>query len=212
MKVGLFEDRVGRMKQFLSFDLTQKSVVEIITDVELQSLISEVNQGYIERLKLYNCIIMHRSAFTNGQRDIIKKYCSDTDTPLVSFSGGISSSIYNDSDFPYLHINSKDVYSHNLQLFIEEMERHKLINLLILQFGTRWKLNLLLSMRNNLNRGLQSQNIKRIRDLKIYDLIRSEITEKFSLAWLNQNDFTPIDSTQVGEFQAKIEDLIVDSI
>lgn len=212
MKIVLLEDRIGRMEQFSETDLTKESCINIISGEDLKSMFDEINSNNIDRIKDYECIILHRSAFTNSQRDIIKNYCSDAVKPLVYFSGGISSSIYNDRTFPFLHINSKDLYSQNLRLFIDEIEKHNQINLHILEFGNRWKVNLLLTLRNHLNFGVQLGNIKRIRDLKISHFIKEELIENFNLTWLKEDSYSSISSEQVAEFRTKIDTLIFESV
>lgn len=213
MKVTLLEDRIGRMEQFSEFDLKKEQSIFIITNSELTNLISDLDNNSTDKLNDYECIIMHRSAFTNSQRDVIKAYCKKNKKHLVFFSGGISSSIYNDSSFPFLHINSKDFYSNNLRLFIDEIESQNNLNLLILQFGYRWKLNLLLSLRDELNVMIQRDKYpKRIRELNINNLIKSELINKFSLAWLKKEGIESISNEEVDDFKSKVDQLIIESI
>jgi hypothetical protein len=212
MKIALLEDRIERMVQFSEIDITKETLIEIITASQLLKFLKAIDNKDITILHQYDCIILHRSALTNLQRDIIKNYCFDTKKPLVYFSGGISSSIYNDSTFQFLHINSKDLYSSNLRLFIEETILKNEINLLVLQFGIRWKLNLLLSIRNSVNLGIQNQSIKRIMNLNISHFIKKELILNFNLDWLSQSEITAIDKEQILNFKSKIDELIVSSI
>src|SRR5690606_31481224 len=118
--------------------------VSIITGTEFDNLILALQSKDTDSLDKYDCIASHRSALSNEIRDSIKEYCKIKKTPLIFFSGGITSSVFKDIDFPFLHINSKDFYSLNLKLFIDDCEVNNGINLFILQFGKRWKLSLLL--------------------------------------------------------------------
>ena len=79
---------------------------------------------------------------------------------MIFFSGGITSSVLKDLDFPFLHINSKEFYSENLKLFIEAFEESNAVNLLVLQFGKKWKLSLLLNLRNNIAVALNKEALK----------------------------------------------------
>ena len=212
MKIALLEDRLERMAQFSEIDVANEELIEIITGLKLLEFLREVDNKNVANLDLYDCIILHRSATTNLQRDTIKNYCLETKKPLVYFSGGISSSIYNDSAFPFLHINSKDMYSASLRLFIDETINQNEVNLLILQFGIRWKLNLLLAIRNNLNWGILNGTIKRLFHLQISHFIKSELIQKFNLKWLEQQDSAIIESDQLAEFKSKIDELIIASI
>ncbi len=212
MKIALIEDRIYRKEQYSKSQLEDFTILETITNRNFDILSSELCQQESKSLEKYDCILSHRSAFNIEQRDIIKRHCKSFKKPLVLFSGGISSNIYNDFDFPFLHINAKDFYSKNLVLFLNEAKVNNHINLLILQFGENWKLSLLLSLRNKINYRSQTGTLKWISDLEINELIKEELISNFNLSWLSENEFTPISDIQIQDFKNKLNELIADSI
>lgn len=224
MKFAIIEDRIGRLEQFVEFDLKNCEDVTIITGLDFDKLINDLELKNIEMLKQFDVIGCHRSALTNEIRDTIKEYCKINKIPLIFFSGGITSSVFKDIDFPFLHINSKDFYSFNLSLFIEYIKTYEEINLLVLQFGKRWKLSLLLNLRNKIavsqsKFNLKSNHseieiddneiIKRVRDLQINSLIKSDlINDKTNL--FIQDDLKLISPEQINEVKSVINHLIND--
>ncbi|WP_140485873.1 hypothetical protein [Flavobacterium sp. GSA192] len=208
MKIALVEDRIGRMNQFIDIDIKSIENIQIITETDLSDLKIDLDQGITIKLDMFDCLIFHRSALTNTQREIIKTYCKTNKKALVFFSGGISSSFYNDSTFPYLLINSKDLYSNNLKMFSDHSNQHNIINLLILQYGAKWKTNQLLLIKENLNLRFQLKTIKRITDLKIP---KNQIKD-FDLDWLDKGDFLEINEDQIKQFKLTLDKLIYDSI
>lgn len=208
MMIALVEDRIGRMNQFIDFDIKLIKNIKIITETDLSDLKRNLDEEITIKLDIFDCLVFHRSALTNTQREIIKTYCKTNKKSLVFFSGGISSSFYNDSTFPYLHINSRDLYSNNLKMFSDHSNQHNSINLLILQFGAKWKTNQLLLIKENLNLRFQLKTIKRIADLSIP---KNQIKD-FDLDWLNKDDFFEISEDQIKQFKVTLDKLIYESI
>lgn len=208
MKIALVEDRIGRMQQFLDFDIIAIEILQVITEKDLSDLKLDLDKKTTERLDPFDCLICHRSALTNAQRETIKNYCKAKNKPLVFFSGGISSSFYNDTSFPYLNINSSDLYSNNLKMFSDNATQSATINLLILQFGAKWKTNLLLLLKENLNLQYQRKTIKRTRNLKIPKSLASD----FNLEWLKQGDLLEIGEDEIRQFKSALDALIYESL
>lgn len=223
MKIAIIEDRISRLEQYAEFDLKGCKTVSIITGSEFDSLILTLSKKDTNVLEQYDCIASHRSALSNEIRDIIKEYCNFEKKPLIFFSGGITSSVFKDINFPFLHINSKDFYSSNLNLFITNCEENNTINLLILQFGKRWKLSLLLNLRNNIavaqnKQAYKNENseieiddrelIKRVRDLQINSLIKPDLINEKTDSILSGNDFASITAEQIQEVKSVINRLI----
>lgn len=223
MKIAIIEDRIGRLEQYAEFDLKSCNAVSIISGSEFDSLNLALNAKDTNALDQYDCIASHRSALSNEIRDIIKEYCKSKNKPLIFFSGGITSSVFKDIDFPFLHINSKDFYSSNLKLFIANCEGNNAINLLILQFGKRWKLSLLLNLRNNIAVAQNKQAfknespeieiddrelIKRVRDLQINSLIKPDLINEKTNGILSDNDIATITAEQIQEVKSVINRLI----
>lgn len=212
MKVALIEDRVGRMNQFLGEDISKFEDILLITGNTFYTLTKALDEGSTESLNAYPCILAHRSAFERKQLEVLREFCKEARKPLAFFSGGITASIYNDSVFPYLHINSKDFYSKNLELFLDNQRTTGDFNFLVLQFGPQWRMTLLLRLRNDINYLKKRGNIQFMRDLKINKLIKHELISAFSLEWLNRSDISPVSEKQVDEFYEKLNALIIESV
>jgi len=223
MKIAIIEDRIARLEQFTDFELKQCKSVTIITGLEFDNLIVSLKSNNTKPLDQYECIASHRSALSNEVRDTLKEYCRINRKPLIFFSGGITSSVLKDLDFPFLHINSKEFYSENLKLFIEAFEESNAVNLLVLQFGKKWKLSLLLNLRNNIAVALNkealkvqfpdseiddSELIKRVRDLQINNAIKADLINEKTNVIFSVDDLTPISFDQVQEIKYVIDRVI----
>ncbi|MDI9358266.1 MAG: hypothetical protein QM528_04925 [Phycisphaerales bacterium] len=216
MKIALIEDRKSRMERYAAdLDFLQSSkTVSIITGADFDTLTLALSKGTTDVLKEYDCIALHRSALSIEIIDTIKGYCKLKKKPLIFFSGGISSNVFKDTDYPFLQINAKDFYSSNLTLFLENCEQSKAVNLLILQFGKRWKLSLLLDIRNHIAVAQNTKSeilIKRVKDLKVNSLIKSEITAKTKDVPFD-NDFASINAEQIRKVKEIIDQLIYETI
>jgi hypothetical protein len=223
MEIAIIEDRIARLEQFTDFELKRCKSVKIITGLEFDNLVGSLKINETKSLDQYECIASHRSALSNEVRDTLKEYCRIKKKPLIFFSGGITSSVLKDVDFPFLHINSKDFYSENLKMFIETCEEGNSINLLVLQFGKKWKLSLLLNLRNNIAVALNkevlkvefpdsqigdSELIKRVRDLQINNAITAELINEKTNVIFSGNDLTPISFGQVQDIKYVIDSII----
>ena len=223
MKIAIIEDRIARLEQFTDFDLKKSKSVTIITGIEFDNLIDSLKSNDTRKLDQYECIASHRSALSNEVRDILKEYCGKNKKPLIFFSGGITSSVLKDIEFPFLHINSKDFYSGNLKLFIEACEEHNTVNLLLLQFGKKWKLSLLLNLRNNISVALNKQElkaklqdveiddselIKRVRDLQINSAIKGDLLQEKTENVFSGDDLSPVSFEQIQNIKYVLDRLI----
>jgi hypothetical protein len=142
---------------------------------------------------------------------------------LIFFSGGITSSVLKDLDFPFLHINSKEFYAENLKMFIEACEESNTVNLLVLQFGKKWKLSLLLNLRNNIAVALNkkalklqfpdseiddSELIKRVRDLQINSAIKADLVNEKTKVIFSADDLTPVSYDHVQDIKYVLDRVI----
>ena len=149
MKILLIEDRIVRKEQFLEryeIDLSKYPFIKEITPEEYKKIKSSIKDGDKTFFDEYNLIITHKSAFSLKEQDIL----SSIGKSIIYFSGGISQSFYLEYPFPCLHINSSDFYSTDLLEFLNYINETGEIEMLILQFGSKWKLNLLLNTRDKL--------------------------------------------------------------
>lgn len=223
MKIAIIEDRIARLEQYTDFELKKCKSVTIITGLEFDNLISSLKSNDTKPLDQYECIASHRSALSNEVRDVLKEYCRIKRKPLIFFSGGITSSVLKDLDYPFLHINSKEFYSENLKMFIEACEESNTVNLLVLQFGKKWKLSLLLNLRNNIAVALNkealkvqfpdyeiddSELIKRVRDLQINTAIKTDFVNEKTEVLFSGDDLTPVSYDQVQDIKYVLDSLI----
>ncbi len=225
MKISIIEDRIGRLEQYADFDLKSYKSVSIITGSEFDTLVNSLKINDTSILDQFECIASHRSAFSTEVRDTLKDYCRSKRKPLIFFSGGITSSVIKDVEFPFLHINSRDFYSENLKLFIEKFEENSNINLLVLQFGRKWKLSLLLNLRNYLAVAInkqviktqipnaqidESEIIKRVRDLKINEVIKSDLLNEKTEKTLSGNEFNLVSIDEIKQIKQILDRLILE--
>lgn len=144
-KILLIEDRIERLDKYIEttgFDIKTLDVLE-----QRESL-GDVDLGE------YSMIITHRSAYGDNDQnilDFLKKHCEETNTKLVFFSGGISSTFYSKSKFEFLLLNSQAFYSDNLQLFLNDAVKNEEPNLLLLGYGENWKINIILNTLEKIN-------------------------------------------------------------
>lgn len=223
MRIAIIEDRIARLELYTDFELKKCKSVTIITGLEFDNLISSLKSNDTKPLDQYECITSHRSALSNEVRDTLKEYCRIKKKPLVFFSGGITSGVLKDLDFPFLHINSKDFYSENLKMFIESCEESNAVNLLVLQFGKKWKLSLLLNLRNNIAVALNKEAlklqfpdseiddielIKRVRDLQINTAIKADLVNEKTKVIFSGDDLTPVSFEQVQDIKYVLDRVI----
>jgi hypothetical protein len=150
MKNILFiEDRILRKELFLErsqLDLSKYSFLKEITTETFKQIKSSIKNADVTFFNQFELIITHKSAFTLNEQDIL----GSLGKSIIFFSGGITQSFYLEYPYPCLHINSSEFYSNNLINFLNYFEETGEIEMLILQFGTKWKLNLLLTSRDKL--------------------------------------------------------------
>lgn len=182
MKILLIEDRIVRKELFeqrLNVDLNQYAFLKQISPEEYKNIKYFLQNTDISVFNAVDLIITHKSAFTIKEQDIL----ATVGKPIIYFSGGISQSFYSEFPFPCLHINSSDFYSQNFIEFLDQIKITGQLELLILQFGTNWRLNLLLSTRDkicqllyrNMNKDLFPEDFNVIFSSKILSIIVSTV-------------------------------------
>ncbi len=185
-KILLIEDVTERQKEFMyDQDFTLDAYSEILENAiddkyKKISLNLNINTATLEN---YSVIMVHKSAFEHESGITINKieqHCKQNKTPLVLFSGSLGN-YYNNAQYDYLELNSKDFYSQNLKLFLDEYRKGS-ENILMLSYGSGWILNTLLNV-------LEKTNIF-LRKNKDSDIIYSEF-ENFTKI----NELTNIDHT-----------------
>ncbi len=170
-QILIIEDRTQRQEQFLEktgieiskYDFIDNAIGEKYTSIK-ENLLKDTSI-----LDKYDVIISHRSAFDkdNGKiLDSIKDYCEQNQKYLILFSGGISTSYYVKTPYELLSLNSKDFYNVNLGLFLDELKNNDVLNLLLLAFGKKWKLNLIFNVLEKLNT-IDYSDIDKIEDFDV---------------------------------------------
>ncbi|HTN46621.1 MAG TPA: hypothetical protein VL098_09770 [Flavipsychrobacter sp.] len=156
MKILLIEDRLERKNQFLSIagisSLDEYSFLTVLRPTELEALKSDIKNRNQTRLNEFDLLMIHKSAFSQSEQEIIR----ETSKPTVYFSGGIPQSSYTENP-DTLHINSKEFYSSNLKNFLEAIAKTGKIELMRLQFGEQWQLNLLLNLRQEITQKINTE-------------------------------------------------------
>jgi hypothetical protein len=150
MRIVILEDRMDRLRNFFDDDLESYPEITVISGEYFIRITTGLQKNDTTFLKDYDCIAAHRSALQADTIAALKSFCTTTGKPLIFFSGGITTSILKEKDFPFLLINSKEFYSSHLGTFIEDGKINGRFNLNVMQFGNRWQLSSLLSLRNRL--------------------------------------------------------------
>lgn len=209
MNILLLEDRVNRMKQFVDFNLESYSCIDLIRGDDLNNKLLKINENEFTDFNIYDCLIFHSSAISARQKSNLKTYCKQEGKNLVFFSGGITTSYYTDNQHPFLNVNSKLFYSKNLQMFLDDAIEKGICNLLMIQYGFKWQLNLLLNYRNNINMIKEENegNKVYVRELETNELILQNI----KLDWLKLGNHI-ISSDEFEDLKKKINTLIFESI
>lgn len=161
-KILLIEDRSHRQNDFVELsNINLESYHEI-----LDNKIDEKYEEFIENIKnnnfdlsKYDVIIAHQSIFINDFKEILgklKSYCKNNHKKLVLFSGGNEISYIND-EYEELGLSSEDFYSKNFKIFLENFKQNK-VNIRILAFGNKWKLNIMLNVLEKISLFVESHN------------------------------------------------------
>jgi hypothetical protein len=191
MKQVLFiEDRPKRQVQFLpngEDDLKKiKEIkgVDLKKEEECKEIFESVNNGDTNEIEGYDLLLFHRSALKQKGLNTLREYCKENYTPLILFSGGVSQFNFQNEEFPFLILNSKDFYSPRLIEFLENFVNDQVENIPEL-LGDNWKLSFLMKYRNLLfideEKGEREEEIDRLKeflgDKSVKDL-NTEIREQ----------------------------------
>lgn len=154
-RILLIEDVTSRQEDFMSHtDFTLKSYDDILENMnnDKYKSISTSLKDDTFNFDEYDMIISHKTAFEEQTSIIVNKlvaYCEKTKKPLVFFSGGITN-YYKNTTYEYLELNSKDFYGQNLKIFLDNY-RKGMQNILMLSYGDKWVLNVLLNILEKIN-------------------------------------------------------------
>ena len=151
-KILLLEDRKSRQELFLrENNLSEADLPPAINNIlgdECKAFLEKIkknNDLIDEMLEGYDVIIAHRSGLSAyGVYNAFVNYFKKSKNTFVVFSGGINGVIYSNEEFPFLLINSKQLYSKNLLDFSKSEE----CDINNLSYGKKWPLNYLIRLSN----------------------------------------------------------------
>lgn len=157
-KILLIEDRQTRQQLFMNhtnIDLNEyRDILDNRTGQAYNEVYDSFQNGDFD-FDDYAMVIVHKSAFNGDTQEVlygIENECKNRAIPLVLFSGGITANYYEEEkSFKKLELNSKDLYSQNLKMFLENYRKSGNIGLLMLSYGQRWKLDIVLNCMEKIN-------------------------------------------------------------
>lgn len=162
----LIEDQKERQARFmnkLDFSLDNYSdILKNYINTDYSRVSKELQEDSFN-FDNYDVIIAHKSAFEECSTVVVSKletYAQKSKKPLILFSGGVSN-YYNNSKYEHLEINSKYFYSENLKLFLDNYRKGN-INLLMLSYGDKWVVEVVLKVLAKINLFLDKNNDKDI--------------------------------------------------
>jgi len=176
-KILLIEDNTFRQNiacNKISLDISKYAdIVENAIEEKYQIFLQQVEKSEFISDD-YMAIMAHKSAFGNKNQQMlsyIESICKKNDMPLVLFSGGMSVSHYTKGDeIEKLLLNTKIFYSNNLRLFLEHFREKNEIELMVLNYGKSWRLNILLNVLEKINFFIAKESAE--------DVICEEFTNK----------------------------------
>lgn len=177
--IYLFEDRKGRMQQYLKQSIENEYLKESIFESTSENIVDYVNENYSDA----KCILFHKSyqfPQNNITIDLVKNTFISKGISFVIFSGGNNNNIHIEKNVYTGTVNSGDMYNH-LNTFLNYYRDKSIINIPLLLFGEKFLLNSLLALQNKINLYLfakKSTDIIESDDLdSILDDIKNRIKE-----------------------------------
>lgn len=180
-KIILFENRPERQRLYLKHsengqnDLDTFQCLTKYTD-QHDELISKND---FEFLVDFDLIIFHRSylvEFKNGSKlTPIYNFCKENSKDLVMFTGGVNGSTYfqeNNFKFQSLTISAKEFYLNILDFLNEYVVSETFKCLLELKYGSKWKIEYLLQLRELLTIKIYDSGNELNSDGQIENLIK----------------------------------------
>lgn len=189
-KVLLLEDRLKRQETYISdanVDLQEyvdKNILDNKIGIEYTDITDSFEEFFKENVEKYNTIIVHESALKSIDKvDFLKEFCINNELSLVLFSGGVNFNSYSNEEHELVYLNSRDLYSKNFKLFLDEIENNGNFDLLLLLYGINYKKNILLSVFDNIDTFFLDENLENpfpfsdfIEEIKINEIKDSTFT------------------------------------
>ena len=196
-KILLLEDRQERQQLFMNHTHIDLNEYSDILDNKTGQAYNEAYESFQKRdfdFNDYAMVIVHKSAFNGDTQEIlygIENKCKNRATPLVLFSGGITANYYEEEkNFKKLELNSKDFYSQNLKIFLENYRKSSKIDILMLSYGEKWKLDVVLNCMEKINIFIEIHNNEE-------DILYDE--------FVNHTEFHLFETLKINYFKPTIE-------
>ena len=177
--IYLFEDRKGRMEQFIKGGIDQRFLKEVVFDCTDENIDAFIEINFKDAV----CILFHKSYnFPNRKitSDLVKQIFINKQIPFVYFSGGLNNNVLLDNNIYTGNVDSGDMYN-NLDEFLTNYKGQKTPNIPLLVYGKGYLLNSLLELQNKITKKLftyKDDYILNSDDLdEILDLISPRIME-----------------------------------
>lgn len=200
-KVLLLEDKKQR-------DSLRQANIDFSKFTNLEAKFGEgackvvLNLNNLEYLNNFDVIIVHASIQCDENQNIlqeIKKYCSENNKTLVTFSGGGDIGSFKNNT---LEVTAKSLYA-NLSVFLSHYPNSS--HILMLAYGEKWSINILLNIVERLNIFIEDNKNDLIEDYDDFeddfDLIKLQnifgIEEYKSKISINKNGNQTIGMSQI---------------
>jgi hypothetical protein len=177
--IYLFEDRKGRMEQFIKGGIDQRFLKEVVFDCTDENIDAFIEINFKDAV----CILFHKSYnFPNRKitSDLVKQIFINKQIPFVYFSGGLNNNVLLDNNIYTGNVDSGDMYN-NLDEFLTNYKGQKTPNIPLLVYGKGYLLNSLLELQYKITKKLftyKDDYILNSDDLdEILDLISPRIME-----------------------------------
>lgn len=168
--IYLFEDRKGRMDQYLEKELDFNHIKVALIDCKKEDLYEYLNKHFSDS----KVVLFHSSYLFNDTtitNEDIKKYFKDKKVPFVYFSGGLSNSLIIENGITNANVNSGDMYK-NLNHFIKKYNSNNKVNIPILVYGEKYLLNSLLELQTVIGLYLfEISNNQILNNNELYEII-----------------------------------------
>ena len=142
--IYLFEDRIGRMQQYLKNNLDSEVAKIALLDCQKDNLTNYLINEFSDS----KAIIFHSSYSFNDKsitNEDVKSFFCDNKVPFIYFSGGLNNNLVIDNGITNGNVNSEDMYK-NLTHFLEDYKVFKKVNVSLLIYGEKYLLNSLLEL------------------------------------------------------------------
>lgn len=177
--IYLFEDRKGRMEQFIKGGIDQRFLKEVVFDCTDENIDAFIEINFKDAV----CILFHKSYnFPNRKitSDLVKQIFINKQIPFVYFSGGLNNNVLLDNNIYTGNVDSGDMYN-NLDEFLTNYKGQKTPNIPLLVYGKGYLLNSLLELQYKITKKLftyKDDYILNSDDLdEILDIISPRIME-----------------------------------